>query len=151
VTNSARQSKNPAKSDISIKLTTMDEEVILFVNGYRSDHGRGPTWSEVRQAVGVPPIIFNQRVFAGWWEEHQDEFEAQHPFEAYRQVHPDLDEEAAAKRWRREGHKAWIARQRRHDPLANRLFLLRQAGYLIFTREERSLDIGPQVRAWQQT
>jgi hypothetical protein len=113
-------------TDRDIALDEVDRGIILFVHRHRKEHGKGPLWREVRDETGLPSLDFSVDAFLTWWD-------AQGP-DAY----PSTD---AARR-------AFKRAVRQVDPLADRLYPLRRAGYLKFGPTERSLDVGWRVTAW---
>ena len=132
-------------------LNDTDRKLILFVHGYRRQRDAGPTWREITEAVGLLPVSLASKRFQDWWDDGGwEELERRRPLQNFRARHPELDAEAAQRRWRRQAHSQWVRQQMYNDPLAVRLRRLADLGYVTFSREERSLNIGPRVREWQQ-
>jgi hypothetical protein len=130
-----------------IVLDDIDQRIILAVHAARRTTGTGPTWSELRRAVpDLPRPDISLDAFRAWWavETNRDALEAGH-LERFFEKHPNTVNADAA--WARYSYRIWRARQLQTDRLPVRLRRLRWAGYLFFTTEERSLDIGRRVRA----
>jgi hypothetical protein len=115
--------------DRALELDDVDRAIVVFVHRYRAEHHRGPLWREVRDAVGIPRLDLGTDALLAWWD-------AQPP-DRY------LSRMAAQRAFKQVVRNA--------DPLPARLLALRWAGYVRFNKTERSLNVGPRIRAWQES
>jgi hypothetical protein len=113
-------------TDHGVTLDQVDRTIVMFVYRHRREHGQGPRWREVRDHLGMPGFDFGPDAFTSWRHaQGTDAFPSQ-----------------------RAARRAFVRVVRDADPLADRMYDLRRAGYLQFTRTERSLDVGWRVHGW---
>jgi hypothetical protein len=122
-------------------LDDLDRQIILFVARFKRPNFEGPTWNEVRAAVGVAIVDYTWEAFASWWADPANRCHLEH-------LDPELD--TARKRYRSRAYRVWRSQQYHDDPFKRRLKRLRALKYVHFSDSPRSLTIGPRVREWQQ-
>jgi hypothetical protein len=105
-------------------LDATDRRLLAYVARHRARQDAGPTWAEVRTALGVHLAPF---------AEYLADQEARHP------------ERSSRKRWRKAFHK-----RRADDVVAIRIRALAEAGWLVTSPEPRSLDLGPRAQGMRQ-
>jgi len=110
-----------------LQLDELDRAIVVFVHRYRRGHRRGPTWGEVRAGVGLPRLDLSTDALLAWWDTQLPD------------SYPTTRAARRAFKWAVKGA----------DPLPRRLHRLKWAGYLKYTQQERSLDVGRRVRAWE--
>ena len=116
-----------------------DRRIILAIYRHRRDDGAGPTWHEVRKAVGIEHVDTRWQTFAEWWGDAANRSRLAH-------YDPDLD--TGRRQPRSPAYRVWRSRQYEADPLNCRLHRLKALGYVRYSNEPRSLQLGPRVRDW---
>ena len=128
-------------------LDDIDRTIILFVHRIRRSTDAGPTWAEVREAIGFERPNVSLGAFAVWWNDpaNREAVEDNAQLERFLDRHPNMTNADGA--WFHHCYGAWKGRRLDVDPLTLRLRRLKAAGYVAYNRSERSLDIGGRVRA----
>jgi hypothetical protein len=104
-------------------LDALDRAILAVVAEHRARTGAGPTWRELRNLLGLPQPSPLGTLIAEVW--------AEQPGLCYRDA-------------RREACRRSKALP---DELRDRLKALRKAGWVTYDLSERSLDVGPSLRA----
>ena len=133
-------------------LDDVDRRIILFVAGFRRPDREGPTWSEVRAAVGIPHVDISRETFDLWWQDpaYRERQASLRALQEYPVKHAGDDPELIDKGYYELAYRLWKCRQLSNDSLKGRLQRLRWLKYLSFSKTTRSMRLGPRVREWQR-